>query len=618
MRRFHQYLYGRANPFTLRTDHKPLLSIFGPHRGIPEVSANRLQRYAIFLSAYNYIIEYVRSADNSADYLSRACAPDSGRAAGARCGGAGDDDSEIEDRAAYIHFVVEGSLPVTLNILREEVKRDSVLQKVKQFVLNGWPKKVQDSSLKAYHNCKSQLSYEKGCLLRGHKVIIPESLRDQVCAEIHSSHFGIVKMKAEARSRLWFPGIDAALEKLAADCHVCAQLRPSPRRAPLAPWPFPPHPFYRIHLDFLGPFNEQTYLVIVDAYSKWVECYPMTSTYNSAAVISKMYDLMSRMGTPHTVVTDNGTSFTSQEFSKFCTVNGITHVLTPVYHPASNGQAESYVKILKKVLKSIILSSQNKKITQDKIAKFLFDYRNSRNGTTEKSPAELLYGRALRSRLDLLNPLDNQPSSASTDLAQTVEKHQSSQVKQYSGTVRKEIKIKDNVWIKRYINKKTVWVKGIILSKIGNVMFTVYIPELNCEVTRHLNQIRLDNQSPQSPVNRQWNPESIPDLPATATPAAPDTCSVAPAEEVGKGPEQTVSVSETAAQHLDSLTLTAEPESAIQGTSGLATPPSATSAESFSTPTDNADALVKKSDDKKIISDRPKRNVPKVDYKNLF
>lgn len=85
VRRFHQYLYGRSTPFVLRTDHKPLLSIFGPHKGIPEVSANRLQRYAIFLNGYNYTIEYVKSADNSADYLSRASLPDAaaaGRGAG--------------------------------------------------------------------------------------------------------------------------------------------------------------------------------------------------------------------------------------------------------------------------------------------------------------------------------------------------------------------------------------------------------------------------------------------------------------------------------------------------------------------------------------------------------
>lgn len=72
VRRFHQYLYGLDTPFILRTDHKPLMFIFHPDRGVPEVSANRLQRYALFLTAYNYEIEYVKSDNNCADYLSRS------------------------------------------------------------------------------------------------------------------------------------------------------------------------------------------------------------------------------------------------------------------------------------------------------------------------------------------------------------------------------------------------------------------------------------------------------------------------------------------------------------------------------------------------------------------
>ncbi|CAG4992023.1 unnamed protein product [Colias eurytheme] len=109
VRRFHQYLYGRTSPFILRTDHKPLLSIFGPYKGIPEVSANRLQRYALFLSSYNYEIEYVKSKDNTADYLSRASLPlapaDGGKARG---------EADTCDRAAYIRFVFEGALPITM------------------------------------------------------------------------------------------------------------------------------------------------------------------------------------------------------------------------------------------------------------------------------------------------------------------------------------------------------------------------------------------------------------------------------------------------------------------------------------------------------------------------
>ncbi|XP_008178248.1 uncharacterized protein LOC103307755 [Acyrthosiphon pisum] len=67
---FHQYVYGRE--FILRTDHKPLVIIFGPKKGIPVMIANQLQQYAIFLSGYNYEIQFVKGIDNgNANALSR-------------------------------------------------------------------------------------------------------------------------------------------------------------------------------------------------------------------------------------------------------------------------------------------------------------------------------------------------------------------------------------------------------------------------------------------------------------------------------------------------------------------------------------------------------------------
>lgn len=509
VRRFHQYLYGRAVPFVLRTDHKPLLTIFGPRRGIPEVSANRLQRYAMFLSAYNYTIQYIRSGLNSADFLSRA--PLRG-AVGAGAGeGRAPSPEPGEESATYVNFVVDGSLPVTVLDISRETDRDPTLVRVKQFVQYGWPRKTSDSQLKPYHNCRSQLSVERGCLMRGHKVVVPTTLRETICTELHKSHFGIVKMKAEARKHVWFPGIDGALEQLAAACTVCAALRPSPPHAPLAPWPHPPHPFYRIHLDFLGPFHNQMYLIIVDAYSKWVECFPMSSSYGSRAVIGKLIDLMSRVGIPKVLVSDNGTSFTSQEFQHFCSLNGIKHICSPPYHPSSNGQAESFVKIIKKGLKSIILN-ENKAPVQEKIFKFLFDYRNSKNSTTEKSPAELLYGRSLRSRLDLLNPLH--PSPASPNLSQTVDDHQFSQIKNYKGTPRPDLKINDKVWVtKNYNNKKFYWVEGIVKERIGNVMYSVYLPDFSCEVKRHVDQIRPHGCSLDGNQGRSGTEIILSDLP---------------------------------------------------------------------------------------------------------
>ena len=56
IKKFHQYLYGR--PFTLLTNHKPLLTILGPKTGLPSLAAARMQRWALLLSAYSYNIKF--------------------------------------------------------------------------------------------------------------------------------------------------------------------------------------------------------------------------------------------------------------------------------------------------------------------------------------------------------------------------------------------------------------------------------------------------------------------------------------------------------------------------------------------------------------------------------
>ncbi len=59
VRKFHLYLYGRK--FTLLTDHQPLMIILGPHTGIPSLTASRLQRWALLLSAHSSDIRYRKS-----------------------------------------------------------------------------------------------------------------------------------------------------------------------------------------------------------------------------------------------------------------------------------------------------------------------------------------------------------------------------------------------------------------------------------------------------------------------------------------------------------------------------------------------------------------------------
>ena len=158
----------------------------------------------------------------------------------------------------------------------------------------------------------------------------------------------------------------------------------------------PTRPWARIHLDFAGPFLGQMFLILIDAHSKWIEVHPMT-TITSMATIQKLRVTLAQLGVPETMVTDNGPSFVSEEFKLFLKKNGIAHVTSAPYHPSSNSLAERAVQISKQGLKKL-----KEGTLAEKIARFLFQYRITPQSTTGVSPAELLMGRRLRSRLDLI------------------------------------------------------------------------------------------------------------------------------------------------------------------------------------------------------------------------
>jgi transposase InsO family protein len=94
------------------------------------------------------------------------------------------------------------------------------------------------------------------------------------------------------------------------------------------------------------------FLVIVDAYSKWIEVYK-SSTSTSEVTIEKFIQAFAIHGVPEVIVTDNGTYFTSQEFADFTSENGILHVKSSPCHPASNGLAERSVGIFKEGMKKM-------------------------------------------------------------------------------------------------------------------------------------------------------------------------------------------------------------------------------------------------------------------------
>ena len=95
--------------------------------------------------------------------------------------------------------------------------------------------------------------------------------------ELHSGHPKIVKMKALTRKYVWWPKVDAEVEQVCRACESCQLEQRMPRQVPLHPWEFPGQSWKRLHIDLAGAFLGHTFMLVVDAYSKWLEVFKMSS-----------------------------------------------------------------------------------------------------------------------------------------------------------------------------------------------------------------------------------------------------------------------------------------------------------------------------------------------------
>ena len=453
VKKFHMYLYGRQR-FTLVTDHKPLLAILGPKAGLPTLVAARLQRWAVILSAYNYSMVYRQSAQmGNADALSRLPV-----------------DKASEELESSVLLLETQDLPIKADTIAQSTKKDSVLSQVLQSLITGRQSVMMSEDCQPYRNVWSDLSVEQNCILRGARVVIPTSLRQRVLEEIHADHQGIVRSKAIARSFVWWPGMDQNIEMFVKNCTMCAVHQNEPPKASMHPWEYPKYPWQRIHIDYAGPFLGHSYLIVVDAYSKWPEVIPTQST-TALSTIRALMALFATHGLPERIVSDNGPQFTAQEFQEFLTVNGIRHSLSATYHPATNGEAERFVQTFKHNMKCRQATSSN---VTSCIHKFLLAYRTTPHATTGVPPSNLLMGRRLRSKLDLMLP-DFQSKMESKEWKQMeVQK----KVRQFSES--------SPVLVRSYGTPEK-WSPGQVVSKLGNMHYQVQAK--GSLVKRHVDQL---------------------------------------------------------------------------------------------------------------------------------
>lgn len=133
-------------------------------------------------------------------------------------------------------------------------------------------------------------------------------------------------MKATDRSHVWWPHIDDFAHKVKS-CAVCQEYQHVQWRL----WPLLEKLWSHLHVDFGGPFEGHYFLLIVDAYSKWIVIIPVTSF---DATIRSLETLLSTNSILDIIVSDNGTGFTGIKCQQFLKRHQIRGITVPPYYLA--------------------------------------------------------------------------------------------------------------------------------------------------------------------------------------------------------------------------------------------------------------------------------------------
>ena len=204
MEKFHYFLYRKE--FTLKTNQKPLVSIYRKH--MVEISP-RIQRLVVRSFPYQpFDIQYRKGVEIPlADALSRVT------------------PTPVEEDGIQLQIVavnlITSNLPVSsteIELIHEETSKDPTLTLLRHYIHMGWPSdhRMLPQELHTFWNYSEDLSMENGLITKGARLLIPSTLRKKVLEQIHDGHLALTSACSKQEilySGQAFPMISARLWK---------------------------------------------------------------------------------------------------------------------------------------------------------------------------------------------------------------------------------------------------------------------------------------------------------------------------------------------------------------------------------------------------------------------
>ncbi|XP_071057618.1 uncharacterized protein [Onthophagus taurus] len=246
------------------------------------------------------------------------------------------------------------------------------------------------------------------------QVVVPTSLRGKIMDIAHDNmwmgHLGCKKTVARIKQNYWWRQLNKDVKNKIKYCNVCMRVGKSTDKvkAPMCRVPIITEPYKKVNVDIVGPLTKtekgnRYILTLMCCATKFPDAIPL-QVADSESVVKGLLSIFSRVGFPSEIQTDLGRVFVSNLTTEFLEQSGIKIIHSSAYHPQSNA-VERFHGVFKRILRA--LSYEHGKEWDEYIDQALFAVRSAPHAAHGFSPAELCYGRQIRSPLSMLKALWN-------------------------------------------------------------------------------------------------------------------------------------------------------------------------------------------------------------------
>ena len=200
-----------------------------------------------------------------------------------------------------------------LDQLRKSTAQDNQLTRLSCYINTGFPcdKKNLPTDLQEFWNFRDTLSIKNGLITCGSRIIVPYEMRAEMLQYIHEGHQGKERCLLRARNTVFWPKITDDIQELIERCIICQEHGKSQsiigitQELPLFPW----------HTLATDIWKRMDLLIVADVFSKYFLVRKLANS-SSAAVCAEISTIVTELGLPHIIRSDNGPCYNSKEFQQ--------------------------------------------------------------------------------------------------------------------------------------------------------------------------------------------------------------------------------------------------------------------------------------------------------------